>query len=104
MWDASTGQLKSRFSAHASRLTGLAFTSDGKRVVSGGFDAALNLWDAENQKLIARTVAPARVTNEVLVLPGDKQVLTAGGWYLDPAGKYVVESDHALSLWDLPGQ
>jgi general transcriptional corepressor TUP1 len=49
VWDAETGQLVERLQGHTGRSNGIAFTPDGKGLVSGGTDnRALKYWDISN--------------------------------------------------------
>lgn len=45
LWDLRTCQLKKRLTGHASWVTGLSFSADGKTLASVGFDDTVLLWD-----------------------------------------------------------
>jgi WD40 repeat protein len=87
---------------HQGRVTGLAFTPDSRHLVSGGFDQTLSLWDAQTGQLVARGTTGKPVTNQLEVLPGGKQVLTAGGWYMNEHEEFQQPGDFAVHVWDLP--
>ena len=100
--DATTGEPRVTWLGHKGRVTGLAFTPDGRWLVSGGFDKLLNAWDARSGQLVARAVADKPVTNHLAVLPGGTQILTAGGWHMDEAYEFQQPGDFAVHVWDLP--
>ena len=50
--DAITGTHISKFSAHTGRVNSIAFSSDGKFLVSGGDDNTINLWDIQTGGIV----------------------------------------------------
>jgi RNA polymerase sigma factor (sigma-70 family) len=46
VWDAATGKEIKAWAAHTGTVTAVAFSADGKRLVTGGADKAVILWDA----------------------------------------------------------
>jgi WD40 repeat protein len=80
---------------HAGEVTGVALSRDGKRVVSGGADGAVKVWDADTGKE-ARTLrlnALPQNTGAVfcVALGPDGRRLVSGNW--DTMGE-------ALTVWD----
>jgi WD40 repeat protein len=45
LWDGTTGQRLAQIAAHSGIITCVAFSSDGKTLVSGGLDGTAKLWD-----------------------------------------------------------
>jgi WD40 repeat protein len=49
IWDAQTGKAIATLQGHTHRILSVAFSPNGKRIVSGsgGFDQTLRIWDVE---------------------------------------------------------
>jgi WD40 repeat protein len=47
VWDAETGQEVAAFRGHIQRLTSVAFSPDGKTILTGSKDGTARLWDAQ---------------------------------------------------------
>ncbi len=52
VWDAETGKEIRSLSGHTSFVVSVAFSPDGKRIVTGSFDNTAKVWEAENGKNI----------------------------------------------------
>jgi WD40 repeat protein len=50
LWDAVTGKPRLQYPAHDKFVWSLAFTRDGKRLVSGAWDGDIRIWDAATGK------------------------------------------------------
>ena len=44
LWDAATGQLLQKFSQQSNDINDVAFSSDGKLIVSASSDRTIGLW------------------------------------------------------------
>jgi WD40 repeat protein len=50
LWEAATGRMLHRFKGHTLTVWSVAFTPDGKRLLSGGADGTIRLWDVAGKK------------------------------------------------------
>jgi RNA polymerase sigma factor (sigma-70 family) len=97
VWDAGTGREIKAWPAHAGTVTALAFTPDGKRLVSTGEHNAVRLWDAatggEVRSFIGHGDRPVPGGGEV------DRVLCAA---VSPDGKVLAtgSADETARLWD----
>jgi WD40 repeat protein/serine/threonine protein kinase len=86
--DTTTGQVIGQpLKGHKARIASIAFSSDGKRIVSGSYDQTVRLWDVASGQSINTFNGH---TNAVLSVS------------FSPDGKTVISSsaDQALIMWD----
>ena len=89
LWDAETGEmLQPPLEGHEGEVLAVAFSPDGKHIVSGSSDNTIRLWDAK--------------TGEMLQPPleGHKSWVQAVAF--SPDGKHIMSgsSDDTIRLWD----
>jgi len=48
VWDTQTDSLQSTLRGHGGTVQVAAFNSDGSKIVTGGYDGTVRLWDTEN--------------------------------------------------------
>ncbi|AEV84518.1 putative WD repeat-containing protein [Actinoplanes sp. SE50] len=89
IWDARTGELRRSFGGHTHyKVLSIQVDAAARRVVSGGGDHAVRLWDLEIYKQIrAFTGHRTRVTS-VRFDPGETRIVSAG-------------ADGQVRLWDV---
>lgn len=79
LYDPETGKETGRLEGHASGgVRRIEFTPDGKKLVSGGFDGTLRVWDLATSKEVASAKADSGTVYGVAVSPDGKAVATAG--------------------------
>jgi WD40 repeat protein/tRNA A-37 threonylcarbamoyl transferase component Bud32 len=88
LWDVRTGAALAQFPGHLLTVQGVAFTPDGKRIVSCSSDETLRIWD----------VAARKEQNRRISINGDPQSLA-----LSPDGRRVACGlmDTTIRVWDL---
>ena len=88
LWDVQTGEEIREFTGHVySNIFGLAYSPDGKTMVSGTFDKTARLWDIATGQQLREFDMPDGAS-AVAFSPDGKTILT-GSW------------DGAVRLWDV---
>lgn len=88
LWNPRTGAMTGRLAGHKDSILCVAFTPDGKQLVSGSRDGTLRVWDLETQ-------------TEVAALACGEPVLTLA---CSPDGKTLATGgrERSIRLWDVP--
>ena len=87
VWDADKGSETLTLKGHTQRVTSVAFSPDGKRIVSGSWDKTVKVWDADNG-------------TETLSLKGHTNLVSSVAF--SPDGKRIVSGsdDKTVKVWD----
>ena len=74
------------YRGHSDRVFALGWSPDGRRIVSGGYDHTLQVWDANNGR-------------EIFTYRGHSEPVRAAAW--SPDGKLIASSgnDHSVQIW-----
>ena len=83
-----TGKLLRTLRGHRAKVTSVAFSGDGKSMVSGAQDMTAKVWDVATGKLRATFTGHANVINAVAFSPDNKAIAT---------GSF----DNAVIIWDI---
>src|SRR5262249_17758613 len=92
---------------HTGMVRCLAFSPDGKRILSGSADRTLRLWDAATGAELLRMEDAAGAVNAVAFLPGDRAITGSGGKFetkILPKGgelRATLGKSGAVRVWDL---
>ena len=73
------------FSGHVDGVTAVAWSPDGRRIVTGSYDATIRVWDA--------------VTGEELLSPEHRHWVRSVAWSPD-ASRIAAGSDYGVRVWD----
>ncbi|MCL2211012.1 MAG: caspase family protein [Treponema sp.] len=85
LWDVSTGREIRTFN-HSGRVSSLAFSSDGKQILSGSSSGAISLWDISTGHEIKTILGHSNTVTSVMFSPDGKKILSAG--------------DRTIKIWD----
>jgi WD40 repeat protein len=89
LWEVESGRELKRFSRHTAAVGCVAFSPDGRRILSGSADTTVRLWDAETgEQLYCGTGHSDRI-HSVAFTPDGRLGLSAGG-------------DGTVRVWSLP--
>ena len=86
MWDAATGKRIAE-AGHESEVRSVAFSPDGKRIITGSNDRTSKVWDAETGKDTLTLKGHTSTVYSVAFSPDGKKILT---------GSY----DKTAKVWD----
>ncbi|WP_247370461.1 caspase family protein [Bradyrhizobium sp. CW10] len=129
LWNASTGELLRTFGGHANGVRSVAFSPDGKRIVTGTGSGTARLWSAETGQLLHSFKGYSDWISSVTFSPDGERILlgsldrttpevwdTTSGQLLQtfgrarargrsvafsPNGAYALAGvDSSLQLWD----
>jgi WD40 repeat protein len=88
VWDVANRQQQTRLEGHSDAVVSIAFSPDGRSLLSGSIDTTVGLWDISTGKMIQRLQGHASGVMSVAFSPG---------------GHYAVSGsqDGMLIVWDL---
>jgi WD40 repeat protein len=88
LWEAATGKAVATLSGHTGGVGAVAFSPDGKLVLTGSADNTARLWEAATGKPVATLSGHTIGVRVVAFSPDGKLVLTGSG-------------DNTARLWEL---
>ena len=95
LWDVTTGQEFRRFEGHTEAVWSVAFSPDGRQVLTGSWDKTARLWDVATGQELRRFEGHSAAVWPVVFSPDGRQVLTGAGHFVG------VAPDNTARLWDV---
>ncbi|KIK39019.1 hypothetical protein CY34DRAFT_361562 [Suillus luteus UH-Slu-Lm8-n1] len=89
IWDAKTGKLVATLKGHTNDVTCLAWTKDGKTLISGSSDSSIRTWNTTNWKQTAVLDEHTSHVFAIAISPNDRILASVSGdktarlWNLD---------------------
>ena len=104
--DPADGSIRAELSGHRTRIYSLAFSHDGRTLVSGADRRAL-LWDVEGRRQIGELQELGGRVESAAFLPGTSDVALGIGqgrivvWHTRPLSDPIIEEAHHDEVWGL---
>jgi WD40 repeat protein len=87
LWDATTGKETLTLKGHTDVVDSVAFSPDGKQIVSGSFDKTIKLWDATTGQETLTLKGHTGGVSSVAFTPDGKRIVSGSG-------------DKTIKVWD----
>jgi WD40 repeat protein len=92
LWDAATGAALQTLEGHSGSVRSVAFSPDGKQVVSGSSDMTVRLWDAATGAALQRLEGHSDSVRSVAFSPdgkGEEASFVSNNWVVEGKGKLL---------------
>jgi WD40 repeat protein/serine/threonine protein kinase len=100
LWQQSRGDQLRTLQAHSDVVVCVAFSPDGKYLLSGSRDGSVVVWDVSSGRKLNSWLAHKSGVNSVSFSPDGKLVATGGGYRGGALGPELV--DASVKLWEWP--
>ena len=90
-WEIATGKEFRRYEGHTGLVIGMALSSDGRRLLTGGDDKTVRLWDTSSGKELHKFTGHTDPVTCVAISQDGRRALSGS-------------LDRTVRLWGLPGR
>lgn len=97
VWDAISGDIKHSLEAHRDRITCVAWSSDGRHIISGSDDRTLLVWDAQQGTLESQLKGHSGRVKSIAISADGETLLSSSDGRLPT----VNDDGWEIKLWDL---
>jgi WD40 repeat protein len=88
IWDIKSEEIIREFKGHSNYITDIAFTQDGKKIITAGLDKTLKIWDSDSGKCINTLTGHKYMVGAVMITPDCKDIISGS-------------NDNTIIIWDL---
>ena len=87
---------------HQGRVTSVAISPDGQRIISGSWDKTVRIWDASSGKQLQLLKGHERWVTSVAISPDDQRIISGSWdstvriWPVFPTTKAIVAHGHKI--------
>lgn len=82
IWDYKTQKLIKTLSNQGLTINSIAYTPDGKYIISGGKDKVISFWDTDNGQCVRKLNGHSGVINSIVVSKDGMSIISAGDDYI----------------------
>ena len=91
---------RNKLIGHTDKVTSVAFAPKGDKVLSGGWDATVRLWDVATGLQIRQFIGHSDWVQAVAISPDAKLAVTGSGGGM-VGNAYIGKGDCSVRLWDV---
>ncbi|KAL5084951.1 hypothetical protein Trisim1_011305 [Trichoderma cf. simile WF8] len=105
IWNLKTGEPDAKFD-HGKRVRSVAFSSDGKFLVTGG-DSGFKVWDRDTSACISYSEAPGSALTALSMTPDDRWIVTASNrgsirfWDRTTGKSHCIVDAHKQTIYSM---
>jgi len=105
--DIDSGETVQTFQGHEGHIISVAFSPDGKKLVTSSYDKTARIWDVDSGKELQKLAGHTGFVESAVFLPGGKEILTSGSGKSSltitvngVTDKYDADDDRTARIWD----
>jgi len=95
VWDAETGAALAVLRGHDGSVTSVAYSSNGRRIISWSWDKTVRVWDAESGAKLAVLRGHETCVNSAAYSPNGRRIVSGSG-----GAMFNGAEDNTVRVWD----